>query len=457
MVEKILQNLINQLKNKYKNVFSDVAIIDQMICFYFLDLKIADDFYEETLKRGYDSTAVLVSGNLPTVKVDLEQANVLFSELDKLIYWIMDWKSRTVRYASKKAYSVANPDDSFINSLPKKTWQGCPGIAVTKNGRIFVSIYTGGEGEPHPDNFTALYYSDDDGNTWSKPVFVTFSSREFCVHTVDMQPFINKEGKLQVFWTQEDYLNNSRFVNNFGCYFYDTEHSSFMVEVEDPDAEVLKFSEPKLISKGFMRNKPIELSDGGTLYFCYDHDSDKYGFTKSYDGKKFERIYGGKKLPSPFDETMGYQLKDGRIKVFARTSVDYLAETISKDFGKTWTDAKMTDIKNSNTRFYVGRTPSGKILLINNDQKNAPKLLRTNLTVYLSDDDGKTFSLKRLIDDREGVSYPDVDYHDGKIYLIYDRGRDKENKLILSIFTEDEILENDFVPAKKYVLDLRGE
>jgi hypothetical protein len=140
--------------------------------------------------------------------------------------------------------------------------------------------------------------------------------------------------------------------------------------------------------------------------------------------------------------------------MYARTSVDCLAQSVSYDKGKTWTDGERTVILNANSRFYIGRTPSGKILLINNEQKNTPKHERSNLTVYLSDDDGKTFKYKKMLDDRVGVSYPDVDYCDGKIYVIYDRGRDIENKFVLSIFTEEEITAENFNPSKKYVLDI---
>lgn len=454
MCQKSLQDFVTSIKEQYKSVFFDVLTKNKNVSFYFLDLKIADDFYQESLKKGYDSTFLFEAGNYPKVEIYNVDEKDFYQSIIDITSYVQDWKTRITRYSNKECYCVANPDDNFINSLPKKTWQGCPGIAVTKKGRIFISIYTGGESEPHPDNYTALYYSDDGGENWSKPVFITYSNKERCVHSVDMQMFIDKNGKLNITWMQEDYLRNARFVNNYGCYFYDTEHCSYIVQVAEPDAEQLSFSSPKCFSKGFMRNKPIELSDGSTLYFCYDHSCDRYGFTKSFDGKTFKRIYGGKKLPAPFDETMGYQLKDGSIKTYARTSVDCLAQTVSKDFGETWTDGEETEIQNANTRFYVGRTPSGRILLVNNDQKNAPKLMRSNLTVYLSEDDGKTFKYKRLIDNREGVSYPDVDYHDGKIYLVYDRGRDKENKLILSIFTEEEICSKNFNPIKKYVLDI---
>lgn len=45
------------------------------------------------------------------------------------------------------------------------------------------------------------------------------------------------------------------------------------------------------------------------------------------------------------------------------------------------------------------------------------------MTLYLSEDDGATWKYKRCVDTRNNISYPDADFHDGKIYLSYDRER----------------------------------
>jgi hypothetical protein len=58
----------------------------------------------------------------------------------------------------------------------------------------------------------------------------------------------------------------------------------------------------------------------------------------------------------------------------------------------------------------------------------------------LSDDDGMTFPHKLLIDNRDHVSYPDADIRNKKIYMIHDRERHGAGEILLSCFTEEDIL-----------------
>ena len=65
------------------------------------------------------------------------------------------------------------------------------------------------------------------------------------------------------------------------------------------------------------------------------------------------------------------------------------------------------------------------------------------MTVYLSEDDGMTWKYKKLIDERMDVSYPDVDFYNGKIYLTYDRERIRAKEILLATFTEEDIMDPD--------------
>ena len=94
------------------------------------------------------------------------------------------------------------------------------------------------------------------------------------------------------------------------------------------------------------------------------------------------------------------------------------------------------EIPNANTRLFVTRTPSGRILLINNDHSK----VRCNMTAYLSEDDGATWKYKRCLDARRDISYPDADFYGDKIYLTYDRERTGAKEILFLTLTEEDIV-----------------
>ena len=67
---------------------------------------------------------------------------------------------------------------------------------------------------------------------------------------------------------------------------------------------------------------------------------------------------------------------------------------------------------------------------------------RDHLTALLSEDDGKTWKYKLLLDERNYVSYPDVaEGPDGYLYIVYDRERgDKKASLKDAYAAAREIL-----------------
>ena len=343
---------------------------------------------------------------------------------------------------------ILNPTDPKYTDVTIRQFQGCPTIAATRGGRLYVGWYSGGVREPHIDNFNLLVYSDDRGKSWSEPLLVIPSSRERLVHALDIQLWLSPDGRLYVYWVQ----NNVKpaIKNPDGSYVYpgyesdgyifnDFTHAEWCVVCDDPDAENPVFGEARYVDRGFLRCKPLVTSSGRILNFNYDQMSEYYGYSYSDDGVNFTHAYGGKKLPTPFDETMEYERRDGSIRMLARTSVGFAAESISYDNGSSWTDGIKTDIPNANTRLYVSRTPSGRVIMVGNDSSKS----RCRMTVYLSDDDGKSWGCKRCIDEREALSYPDVDFHDGRIYLVYDRERSGQNsakEILFTSFTEEDVI-----------------
>lgn len=355
-----------------------------------------------------------------------------------------------MKYADKLPCDVlVRPADEKYSEAVR-SFQGCPTIAISRGGRIFLGWYSGGTKEPHMDNYNLLIYSDDMGKTWSAPYIVIPSSRERCVHALDIQLWCDPMGRLHVYWVQNDTEpapdvmpaagKNQPLVAVDGYIFNDFRHTEWEIVCDAPDAAAPAFSAPRCLDTGFLRCKPTVLNDGTWLNFNYDQLAGRYGYSVSTDnGLTYARRYGAEKISTMFDEAMAYQRRDGSVRMLARCDRGELAECVSYDGGLTWTEAKLSGIDSANTRFFVARTPSGRVLLVNNDHRTR----RTNMTLYLSEDDGATWKYKKCIDSRPDLSYPDVDFYGGRIYLTYDRERTGAKEILFLSFTEEDIMDKE--------------
>jgi hypothetical protein len=117
-----------------------------------------------------------------------------------------------------------------------------------------------------------------------------------------------------------------------------------------------------------------------------------------------------------------------------------IGESVSSDRGKTWAALAPAPIQHPAARFFIRRLRSGSLLLV----KHGPikkKIGRSHLTAYLSRDDGVSWSNGLLLDERQGVSYPDgQQISDGTIYIIYDHDRTGAREILLATFTEDDVV-----------------
>ena len=332
-------------------------------------------------------------------------------------------------------------DPKYEESI--RQYQGCPTIAVTRGGRLFVGWYSGGTTEPHMDNYNLLVMSDDRGLTWSKPVLVIPSDKSRLVHSLDIQLWTDPLGRLWVFWVQERTRraseNEAGFVVDGFSFGLDRVHGCWAMVCDDPDADSPVFGKPRRIDDGFLRCKPLVLQNGRWLAFNYDQAHDRYGYSISEDqGKTWHRHYGAEKINTPFDEAMAVELPNGDVHMMARTAKSFgaLAETVSHDGGLTWEKARLSRYRDPSSRFFYARTPSGRLMLVKNDDAD----IRRSMTVFLSGDEGKTWPYSQVIDPRRNTSYPDADFFGGKVYLVHDCGRTAEKEILLTVFTEEDII-----------------
>ena len=65
---------------------------------------------------------------------------------------------------------------------------------------------------------------------------------------------------------------------------------------------------------------------------------------------------------------------------------------------------------------------------------------RSHLTAFVSKDDGATWEGGLILDERSGVSYPEIAVgSDGTIYVQYDRGRASVAEILFARFTESDV------------------
>lgn len=158
------------------------------------------------------------------------------------------------------------------------------------------------------------------------------------------------------------------------------------------------------------------------------------------------------------DEHMILELKDGRLLMLIRTPRGADAAW-SVDQGKTWSVPVDSGLGGPCSRLFIRRLKSGRVLLINHYEFTG----RNNLTALLSEDDGKTWPYKLLLDERPDVSYPDaVETEDGHIYITYDRERGSfkpdlatamadAREILMAKITEADIMAGELVSPDSFL------
>jgi BNR repeat-like domain len=335
-----------------------------------------------------------------------------------------------------------------------RLWQGIPSIEITAGGRLFVNWYTGMDTETC-GNFVVVAISDDSGTTWTAPRFVV-EHTDPQVRVYDPCLWRDPRDRLWLTWNQS-------------AGFFDGRAGTWFSISENPDDEEPTWSEPRRIGNGVMMNKPTVLSDGTWLFpvaiwACHtpteDHPevaderfSNVYATTD--EGLSFE-LWGSADVPNrSFDEHAVIERRDGSLWMLVRC-FDGIGESFSADAGRTWTPGrKSDDVDGPTSRFHIRRMPSGNLLMINHadfgERRTVEELAdqgdvkswkgRTNLTAFLSEDDGRTWPHRLLLDDRDDVSYPDAAVGvDGRIYVVYDHDRFGDRAIYLSRLSESDIM-----------------
>ena len=345
-----------------------------------------------------------------------------------------------------------SPGSKYANT--NRHWQGIPGIERSKNGRLWVVWYSGGDIVPQfknaegPDNYIVLVTSKDNGQSWSAPKLVIDPPGP--VRAFDPVLWHDPLGRLWLFWSQ----SYDWFDGRVGLWCIVTENS---------DSVNPTWSQPRRLCNGIMMNKPTVLQNGDWLLpvalwrpevtfrrIGYMHDGSDLDVRSnvycSRDQGKTWSLRGGVKVPqSNCDENMVVQRRDGSLWMLIRTYYG-IAETFSKDGGLTWSSPQPSKIKHTVSRFFIRRLDSGNLILVKHGKIDQKTKGRRDLRAFISDDDGQTWRGGLMLDDRLAVSYPDgVQAPDGRIYLTYDYNRHTDKEIYIAVFTEADILAGKIV------------
>jgi sialidase-1 len=336
------------------------------------------------------------------------------------------------------------------NPLPKYAMENLDygmtiGVAVTKSGRKFACWVGGG------DNSKAFFLLSfqDQGGPWSEPLLVIDPHDENlpldrC--TIVGNLWVDPQNRLWLFFNQT-------------LKHFDGSSSNWYIRCDNPDSDKPVWTEPEYISYGCTLNKPTVLENGEWMLpvslwarhhisepftDCYRHlDPERMAnvFVSGDQGKTWTRR-GGVVFPdTQFDEHMIVQRRDGSLWMIGRTR-KVLMESFSHDCGKTWSEPVASPIVTVCSRTHLRRLKSRNILLIKHGKllESSPGK-RSELTAFISKDDGQTWSGGFVLDERFEVSYPDSDQdEDGAIYITYDRDRSLRGEIIMATLREEDIL-----------------
>jgi hypothetical protein len=315
-----------------------------------------------------------------------------------------------------------------LHAATNRAFQGIPSMAVAPGGRLWATWYASQTPGEDQNNYVVLSTSGDNGTTW-REVLVVDPDESGPVRAFDPNLWMAPDGKLRLVWAQA--------IGHAG-----TVAGVWFLETSEPDSERPTWAKPVRVTDGIMMCKPLVLSSGewvlpASTWRQTDHSA---RLVVSTDRGQTWSVRGGCNVPAgdrAFDEHVVIERQDRTLWLLARTRYG-IGESVSADRGVTWPELQPSAIAHPSARFFITRLNSGHLLLV----KHGPIAKRTDrshLTAFVSSDDGKTWSGGLLLDERDGVSYPDGQQTgDGLIRIIYDHSRTGDREILMATLREED-------------------
>ncbi len=223
----------------------------------------------------------------------------------------------------------------------------------------------------------------------------------------------------------------------------------------------ITWSEPTYLPAGLLgpaKNKPITLSNGDILcgtsaeswqsWACWVEISSDSGASwqrigpisvPQARGNLVSTADPGERVSATWDTAAGslalpnsfagiiqptlWEYAPGRVKMLMRATrrVGFICESLSDDYGRTWTPARPTNLPNPNSGLDAVRLADGRIALVYNPSHSE----RSPLAVAFSEDNGMTWPYQQILEEQPGeFSYPAIiQTMDGRLNLTYTHQR----------------------------------
>ena len=280
-------------------------------------------------------------------------------------------------------------------------------IVESKEGLL--AAWFGGPGARDPLN--SIYSARYDGTNWSRPVRIleggTGSARFQCWNPVLFQP---SRGPLLLFYkvgpSPEEWWGMLATSTNAGR----------------------SWTQPKRLPDGFIgpvRNKPMELQDGSLLCGA---SVEQGGWSvhmerASSSGERWEKT-GPLNDPAEVAAIQPTILihENSSLQILCRTKQGFIAESWSRDAGKSWSSLTLTKVPNPNGAIDGVRLKDGRFLLVYNASVTERNVL--NLAVSR---DGRQWMPELVLEEGSGeFSYPAIiETKDGLVHITYSWNRQR--------------------------------
>lgn len=325
-----------------------------------------------------------------------------------------------------------------------RAFQGIPSLACGRDERLWAVWYGGPTPGEDENNYVMLAVSSDGGRSWSPPRLV-IDHADPLVRCFDPEVWQAPDGRMWVFWAQ--HAADNRFEGS--------RSGVWAVTVTASDGADSGSSHPQRLCDGVMMCKPLVLSSGEwalPVSFWHQRESGSAAMVVSSDSGATWSERGAVDVPAEVrdhDEHMIIERRDGSLCTWVRTRYG-IGDSTSSDGGLTWSALKPAPVPHVCSRFFLRRLRSGRLLLVRHDPESGDfadgtsRGTRSHLKAFLSDDDGATWSGGLLLDERDGVSYPDGDQsEDGEIHITYDFDRRGAREILAASFREEDVMAAD--------------